>query len=116
MTFCSGEAATTFHGPVVSGQPFSRSKYSKLLQSFSVKQCLTYVLSLPIHCLTVGCTTVGQIEDDVRVAQQFKRYDSEEMAQIREQAQGISGPGLEDWKRDTQTAYNGRPTREYQGG
>ena len=64
---------------------------SKLLQSFSVKQCLTYVLSLPIHCLTVGCTTTGQIEDDVRIAQQFKRYDSEEMAQIREQAQGISG-------------------------
>ena len=89
---------------------------SKLLQSFSVKQCLTYVLSLPIHCLTVGCTTVGQIEDDVRIAQQFKRYDSERMAHMREQAQGISGPGLEDWKRDTRTASNGRPSREYQGG
>ena len=89
---------------------------SKLLQSFSVTQCLTYVLSLPIHCLTVGCTTIGQIEDDVGVAQQFKRYDSEEMAKIREQAQALSGPRLEDWKRDTQTAYNGRPTQEYQGG
>ena len=74
---------------------------AKLLQSFSVKECLTYVLSLPIHCLAVGCTTIGQLEDDVRIAQQLEPYSEQEMARMRERAQGLSGPGLEDWKRDT---------------
>ena len=74
---------------------------AKLLQSFSVKECLTYVLSLPIHCLAVGCTTIGQLEDDVRIAQQLELYSEQEMAQMRERAQDLSGPGLEDWKRDT---------------
>jgi len=45
---------------------------AQLLQSFSVKQCLDYVLSLPIHCLAVGCTTLGQIEDDARVSRLFR--------------------------------------------
>src|SRR4029450_9509227 len=33
---------------------------AKLLQTFSVKECLGYVLSLPIHCTAVGCTSLGQ--------------------------------------------------------
>jgi predicted aldo/keto reductase-like oxidoreductase len=89
---------------------------AKLLQSFGVGQCINYVLSLPIHCLAVGCTTIGQIEDDVRIAQQFSQYGKEVMAQMREQAKTLSGPDLEDWKRDTRTALEGRRSYEYQGG
>ena len=40
---------------------------AKLLQTFSVRECLSYVLSLPIDCVAIGCTTIGQLEDDVRV-------------------------------------------------
>jgi predicted aldo/keto reductase-like oxidoreductase len=87
---------------------------AKLLQSFSVKQCLSYVLSLPIHCLTVGCTTIGQIEDDVRIAQRLESYDEAEMAKLREKAGNLAGPGLEDWKRDTRTAA--ARSVEYLGG
>jgi len=36
-----------------------------------------YVLSLPVHCVALGCTTIGQVEDDVRIAQEFKRWTSE---------------------------------------
>ena len=43
----------------------------KLLQSFSAKECLSYVLSLPVSCTAIGCTTIGQLEDDVRFAQQY---------------------------------------------
>ena len=89
---------------------------AKLLQSFGVGQCINYVLSLPIHCLAVGCTTIGQIEDDVRVAQQFSQYDKNVMAKMREQAKTLSGPDLEDWKRDTRTALEGHRAYEYQGG
>jgi predicted aldo/keto reductase-like oxidoreductase len=77
---------------------------SKLLQAIPLKDCLSYVLSLPIHCLALGCTTIGQIEDDVRIAQQFKPLSEERLAQIRESGAKLKGPQLEDWKINTETA------------
>jgi uncharacterized protein len=72
-----------------------------LLSDIHLKDCLTYVLSLPVHCLALGCTTIGQIEDDVRIAQQFKPASPAELAQFRARAKGLAGPRLENWKRDT---------------
>ena len=86
---------------------------AKLLQSLSVRQCIQYVLSLPIHCLAVGCTTIGQIEDDVRIAREFSQYSPEELSSVRDRAQKLAGAALEDWKRDTTQASN-RP--DYVGG
>ncbi len=85
---------------------------AKLLQSLSVRQCIQYVLSLPIHCLAVGCTTLGQIEDDVRVAREFARFEHSEMDALRKRVKDLAGAGLEDWKRDLAQASN-RP--EYAG-
>lgn len=86
---------------------------AKLLQSLSVRQCIQYVLSLPIHCLAVGCTTIGQIEDDVRIAREFEQYGDSELSSLRERAGQLAGAALEDWKRDTSQASN-RPA--YVGG
>lgn len=77
---------------------------SKLLQAIHIRECLCYVLSLPIHCLALGCTTIGQIEDDVRIAQQFKPLDEKQLGQIRARASRLKGPRLEDWKLNTETA------------
>ena len=71
-----------------------------LLAEIHLKDCLDYVLSLPIHCLALGCTTIGQIEDDVRIAQQFRPMSPELMASVRERAASLAGPRLENWKRD----------------
>jgi predicted aldo/keto reductase-like oxidoreductase len=89
---------------------------AKLLQSLSARECLTYVLSLPIHCTAIGCTTIGQLEDDVRIAQGFRPFDSEQMAALRKRAERIKGPGLEDWKRNVekQASLGSRPA--YAGG
>ncbi|MBM3726433.1 MAG: aldo/keto reductase [Acidobacteria bacterium] len=87
---------------------------AKLLQSFSVRQCLEYTLSLPIHCLAIGCTTIGQLEDDVRVAQSLKALDEPQRVALRQQAEPLKGPLLEDWKRNTLRATLARP--EYLGG
>jgi predicted aldo/keto reductase-like oxidoreductase len=57
---------------------------AKLLQGLHLRDCISYVLSLPVHCLALGCTTVGQLEDDVRIAQQFKPLSEDQMAQLRE--------------------------------
>ena len=75
-----------------------------LLRGFSVRDCLSYTLSLPVHAVTLGFSTVGQLEDDVRVAQQFKPLSSEEMEALRARARSgrfdvPTGPGLEYWKR-----------------
>jgi len=82
---------------------------AKLLQSFSAKDCLSYVLSLPVHCTAIGCTTIGQLEDDVRFAQQFKPLSGEEMAALRQRADSIKGPLLEDWKRNIQSQAGNLP-------
>ena len=87
---------------------------AKLLQSFSSKECLSYVLSLPVHCTAIGCTTIGQLEDDVRIAQQFKPLNESRMAELRERATSIKGPGLEDWKRNIET--RAEISTSYRGG
>ena len=87
---------------------------SKLLQNFSFSDCLRYTLSLPIHCLAVGCTSLGQLEDDVRVATGFQRFDENKLAELRQKASAIKGPGLEDWKRDVTRA--GAVVNTYRGG
>jgi predicted aldo/keto reductase-like oxidoreductase len=71
-----------------------------LLANLHLKDCLNYVLSLPVHCLALGCTTIGQIEDDVRIAQQFHPMPAEQMAEIRKRATRLAGPQLENWKRN----------------
>jgi predicted aldo/keto reductase-like oxidoreductase len=91
---------------------------AKLLQSFSVQECLSYVLSLPIHCTAVGCTTPGQLEDDVRIAREWKPLDAERMAALRARAEPIKGPRLEDWKRnvDPVVGLRGGASSTYKGG
>ncbi len=71
-----------------------------LLSEIHLRDCLGYALSLPIHCVAVGCTTVGQIEDDVRIAQRFEPLTPARMAELREKAKRLAGPRLETWKRD----------------
>ncbi|MEJ2010073.1 MAG: aldo/keto reductase, partial [Acidobacteriota bacterium] len=80
---------------------------AKLLQRFSAGDCLQYVLSLPVSCTAIGCTTIGQLEDDVRIAQQFKPMSPDEMQALRKRAEHIAGPALEDWKRDVRTRASG---------
>jgi len=79
-----------------------------LLPVMHVRDCLNYVLSLPVHCVPLGCTTVGQIEDDVRIAQQFKPLSAQALAGIRDRAKGLAGPRLENWKRNNQQASGPR--------
>ncbi|MEW5974213.1 MAG: aldo/keto reductase [Acidobacteriota bacterium] len=89
---------------------------AKLLQAFSAHDCLSYVLSLPIHCTAIGCTTIGQLEDDVRIAQSFKPLSEQQMVTLRSRAERIKGPRLEEWKRDVQTQAGLGHRPQYLGG
>ncbi len=74
---------------------------AKLLQSLTVDQCVNYALSLPIHTAILGCTTVGQVDDTVRVAKAFRGLKPDEAQALVARAKRIMGPDLEDWKRRT---------------
>jgi predicted aldo/keto reductase-like oxidoreductase len=78
-----------------------------LLRVLNPEECLRYVLSLPIHCATVGCSTSGQLDDVVRFAQRFVPYSAEEMEALRKLAVtagpgGLKGTALEYWKKNTE--------------
>lgn len=85
-------------------QAMKSTANAKLLQSFSIGDCIRYTLSLPVHCLAIGCTAIGQLEDDVRIAQSFKPLSEGDLAVLRTRAQKLAGPALEDWKRGTERA------------
>jgi hypothetical protein len=57
-----------------------------------------------VHAAVLGFCTQGQLEDDVRVAQNFKPFSPEEMDAVRARAaidrfDIIKGPALEYWKK-----------------
>lgn len=74
-----------------------------LLRALSAKECLRYVLSLPIHCAAVGCSTTGQFADDVRTAQSYKPLTEAEMTELRRVAHSatgaVVGSTMEYWKK-----------------
>jgi aryl-alcohol dehydrogenase-like predicted oxidoreductase len=88
---------------------------AKLLSSLSVKDCLSYVLSLPIHATAIGATTIGQLEDDIRIAQGFHALSGAAMDSVRKRAARLKGPGLEDWKRNVEARAGLDPRPEYRG-
>jgi len=89
---------------------------ARLLSALTVRECLAYALTLPIHCTAVGCTTIGQLEDDVRAVTGFKPLDDAEMADLRKRAERVKGPMFEDWKRNVEVKAGLDPRPEYAGG
>jgi len=75
-----------------------------LLRTFSASNCLRYSLSLPgVTACPLGFNTIGQLEDDVRVAQNFRPLSDEEKSALERRAGSkgwdiANGPALEYWK------------------
>jgi predicted aldo/keto reductase-like oxidoreductase len=74
-----------------------------LTRVLNAEECLRYALSLPVTATPAGCSTRGQLEDNVRFVQDFKPYTPEQMDDVRKRAVtagpgGLQGPALEYWK------------------
>ena len=82
----------------------------KLLPTMTVRDCIHYALSLPTHCIALGFTSIGQVEDDVRFAQQYEPLAAEEMDQLRVRAARVAGPDLEVWKEPLRALEASRQT------
>ena len=77
---------------------------ANLLRSLNPTECLRYALSQPgVHVAICGAGTQGQMEDNIRTAQNFKPMTVEEIAETRKRAitgAGVyTGPTLEYWKK-----------------
>lgn len=75
-----------------------------LLRSLSPTECLRYALSQPgVHVAICGAATQGQMEDNIRAVQGFRKMTPEEMADVRKRAvagAGVyTGPTMEYWKK-----------------
>jgi uncharacterized protein len=75
-----------------------------LLRSLSPTECLRYALSQPgVHVAICGAGTQGQMEDNIRTVQNFKKMTPEEIADV--QKRSIVGAGvyagvtMEYWKK-----------------
>lgn len=89
---------------------------SGLLKEFTVRECLNYVLSLPIHCTALGCTAIPQLEEDVRVARSLAPLDAAQRLALTRRAEGLKGPQLENWKKNTETRVGWAAPAAYVGG
>jgi predicted aldo/keto reductase-like oxidoreductase len=79
---------------------------ANLLRSLSPSTCLRYALSQPgVSVAICGCGTVGQMADNIRAVQNFRKMTAEESADIRKRAvvgAGVyTGTMLEYWKKRT---------------
>jgi aryl-alcohol dehydrogenase-like predicted oxidoreductase len=77
---------------------------ANLLRSLSPGTCLRYALSQPgVSVAICGCGTVGQMADNIRAVQNFRKMTPEESAEVRKRAivgAGVyTGTMLEYWKK-----------------
>ncbi len=77
---------------------------ANLLRSLSPDTCLRYALSQPGTSIAIcGCGTVGQMADNIRAVQNFRKLTPEESAEVRKRAivgAGVyTGTMLEYWKK-----------------
>jgi aryl-alcohol dehydrogenase-like predicted oxidoreductase len=50
----------------------------------SMKDAMHYVLSKPVSTVIVGCDTVAQLEENVKIATEFEPMSAEDMARVEE--------------------------------
>ena len=70
-----------------------------LLRAITAEDCLRYALSLPVACAITGCTTLGQLQDHLRLARSFVPLTAEEKAALLTKTERLAGPQLEYWKK-----------------
>jgi aryl-alcohol dehydrogenase-like predicted oxidoreductase len=58
----------------------------------SMKQAMEYVLTLPVSTIIVGISTIQELEENVRIAKNFKPLTNEQMKQLEE----LTKPYFED--------------------
>jgi uncharacterized protein len=64
----------------------------------TMEQAMGYVLTLPVSTAVIGISTLQELEDNIRIAREFKPYDPKEMAQLERLTQPYFADAL--WYRE----------------
>ncbi len=80
----------------------------------TAEQCVRYALSLPVSTLVRGYMSIGQLEQDLRIARGFTPLSATEMAGIRALAKPDAGDGRHELFKSTQV-FDGTPHRKLHG-
>lgn len=80
----------------------------------TAEQCVRYALSLPVSTLVRGYMSVEQLEQDLRIARDFRPLSAVEMAAIRALAKPEAGDGRHELFKSTQV-FDGAPHRKLHG-
>lgn len=64
----------------------------------TIDECLNYAWTLGADCNIVGCDSVSQVEDDVRIAKAHQPMSAARMDSLRARAQTFDLAALQPWK------------------
>jgi aryl-alcohol dehydrogenase-like predicted oxidoreductase len=79
--------------PPPEGSP-SRRPQDKGPGTLRMQEALRYVLSLPVSTVIVGCDSVAQVEENVRLAREFNPLSGAQMAALEEKAKPVHEQAL----------------------
>lgn len=87
-----GRMLSTWAPPALEDQPARMA--TKLPGTLTIKEALTYNMSLPVSTTIIGIDNVAQIEEDVEIASQFSPLSPQEMEEIEYKTLPIVRQGL----------------------
>jgi predicted aldo/keto reductase-like oxidoreductase len=87
-----GRMLSTWAPPPIDEQP--KRMATKLPGTITIKEALTYNMSLPVSTTIIGVDNVAQIEEDVKIASEFAPLTEEEMKAIEYKTLPIVRQGL----------------------
>jgi uncharacterized protein len=87
-----GRMLSTWTPPPLDEQPARMA--TKLPGTITIKEALTYNMSLPVSTTIIGIDNVAQIEEDVQIAAEFSPLSEEEMKAIEYKTLPIVRQGL----------------------
>jgi hypothetical protein len=60
----------------------------------SMREAMSYSLSLPVSTVIVGCDTIAQLEENIQIARDFTPFSERQMVQIARRAEPVSKQAL----------------------
>lgn len=62
--------------------------------ALSMREAVHYVLSLPVSTIIVGCDSIAQLEENIRLAREFTPLNDTQMATLVERTEPIHRQAL----------------------
>ena len=68
---------------------------------FTPAECLNFALSQPISCLVSGMDSIEIVDQNVKIAREFKPLSEEEQSALVERGRAVASDGRYEWFKST---------------